>query len=83
MLSDILTFASRTLVTNGRLSMWMPTVNDEVELLVPMHPNLELVSISVQHFNNCRCLSPYYYRGTGLSSWCSDYSLTCAQGLVV
>lgn len=56
MLNDILTFASQTLVTNGRLSMWMPTANDEVELLVPMHPNLELASVSVQPFNNCECL---------------------------
>lgn len=56
MLNDILTFASQTLVTNGRLSMWMPTANDEVELLVPMHSNLELVSVSVQPFNNCEYL---------------------------
>lgn len=62
MLNDILTFASRTLVTNGRLSMWMPTANDEAELLVPMHPNLELVSISVQHFYNCNYLPLPYHR---------------------
>lgn len=54
MLNDILTFAARTLVTDGRLSMWMPTSNDEVELVVPMHPNLELVSVSVQSFGNCK-----------------------------
>lgn len=54
MLNDILTFAARTLVTDGRLSMWMPTANDEVELVVPMHPNLELVSVSVQSFGNCK-----------------------------
>ncbi|GAT27093.1 RNA methylase family protein [Aspergillus luchuensis] len=42
MLNDILNFAVRSLVTNGRLAMWMPTANDEeVELAVPMHPNLE------------------------------------------
>lgn len=34
--------------------MWMPTSNDEVELVVPMHPNLELVSVSVQSFGNCK-----------------------------
>lgn len=54
MQNDILTFASRTLVTNGRLCMWMPTANDEVELVIPMHPNLEIVSESVQKFNNCK-----------------------------
>ncbi|KAI9932934.1 NAD-dependent histone deacetylase sir2 [Aspergillus wentii] len=53
MQNDILTFASETLVTDGRLSMWMPTASDEdVELTIPMHPNLEVVSVSVQPFNN-------------------------------
>lgn len=34
--------------------MWMPTASDEaVEFPVPMHPNLEVVSVSVQSFNNC------------------------------
>ena len=34
--------------------MWMPTANDEeVELAIPMHPNLEVVSSSVQPFNHC------------------------------
>ncbi|RAK91501.1 SIR2-domain-containing protein [Aspergillus costaricaensis CBS 115574] len=51
MLNDILNFAVRSLVTNGRLAMWMPTANDEeVELAVPMHPNLEVVNVSVQPF---------------------------------
>ncbi|KAJ5476446.1 hypothetical protein N7475_002175 [Penicillium sp. IBT 31633x] len=49
---DVLDFAVRSLVTNGRLSMWMPTTNDEkTEFPVPMHENLEIVSISVQPFN--------------------------------
>ncbi|EAW10642.1 tRNA (guanine-N2-)-methyltransferase [Aspergillus clavatus NRRL 1] len=53
MLNDILEFASRSLVTNGRLAMWMPTSSDEEgELAIPMHPNLEVLSISVQPFNN-------------------------------
>ncbi|KAL4881549.1 SIR2-domain-containing protein [Aspergillus karnatakaensis] len=53
MLVDILAFAARTLVTDGRLSMWMPTANDEeVELNIPMHENLEVLSVSVQPFNN-------------------------------
>ncbi|KAJ5254567.1 hypothetical protein N7505_011776 [Penicillium chrysogenum] len=50
--NDVLNFAVRSLVPNGRLSMWMPTTNDEkTEFPVPMHQNLEIVSISVQHFN--------------------------------
>ncbi|RJE19207.1 RNA Methylase [Aspergillus sclerotialis] len=54
MLNDILNFAARTLVTNGRLSMWMPTANDEeVELAIPKHPNLEIVSSSIQPFSHC------------------------------
>ncbi|BDD58459.1 hypothetical protein MPDQ_003412 [Monascus purpureus] len=51
--NDILSFAARTLVPGGRLSMWMPTAGqDEVELAIPMHANLEVVSVSVQPFNN-------------------------------
>lgn len=56
---DVLDFAVRSLVPNGRLAMWMPTSNDEaVEFPVPMHPNLEVVAVSVQYFSNCR-LKPY------------------------
>jgi tRNA (guanine10-N2)-methyltransferase len=52
MLDDILSFAANTLVPNGRLSMWMPTANDEdIELAIPKSPYLELVSICVQPFN--------------------------------
>ncbi|CAI7645068.1 unnamed protein product [Penicillium manginii] len=48
---DILDFAVRTLVPNGRLAMWMPTASDEAHKFpVPMHPNLEVVNVSVQHF---------------------------------
>jgi tRNA (guanine10-N2)-methyltransferase len=61
MMNDILDFAARTLVTDGRLAMWMPTANDEeVELSVPMHANLEVVSVCVQPFSSCRhTRSPY------------------------
>lgn len=49
---DILAFAVVTLVENGRLSMWMPTANDEdVEMIIPTHPCLEIVSVCVQPFN--------------------------------
>lgn len=52
MLDDILAFAANTLVPNGRLSMWMPTANDDdIELLIPTNPYLEIVSVCVQPFN--------------------------------
>lgn len=55
---DVLDFAVRTLVPNGRLAMWMPTASDEaMEFPVPMHPNLEVVNVSVQHFQKCE--KPY------------------------
>lgn len=51
-LDDILAFAAATLVDNGRLSMWMPTANDEdIKLVIPTHPCLEIVSVCVQPFN--------------------------------
>ncbi|KAF2637951.1 tRNA guanosine-2'-O-methyltransferase [Massarina eburnea CBS 473.64] len=51
-LDDILAFAAATLVEEGRLSMWMPTANDEdIELAIPTHPCLEIVSVCVQPFN--------------------------------
>ncbi|KAJ5679431.1 tRNA (guanine(10)-N2)-methyltransferase [Penicillium macrosclerotiorum] len=50
---DVLDFAARTLVPHGRLAMWMPTGSDEdVHFPVPMHPNLEVVNVSVQPFSN-------------------------------
>lgn len=59
---DILDFAVRTLVPDGRLSMWMPTADEEeVELGIPMHENLEVVGVSVQPFNKCQ--SPFYLDG--------------------
>lgn len=52
MLDDVLHFGACMLVDNGRLCMWMPTANDEeVELAIPKHDCLELVSVCVQHFN--------------------------------
>ncbi|KAJ6129702.1 tRNA (guanine(10)-N2)-methyltransferase [Penicillium capsulatum] len=50
---DILDFAARSLVPEGRLAMWMPTASDEaIEFPVPMHPNLEVTSVCVQPFGN-------------------------------
>ncbi|KAL2043594.1 hypothetical protein N7G274_003901 [Stereocaulon virgatum] len=52
MLDDLLEFAAEMLVDGGRLSLWMPTANDEdVELGIPAHPCLELISVCVQTFN--------------------------------
>ncbi|KAK3176201.1 hypothetical protein OEA41_007524 [Lepraria neglecta] len=52
MLDDLLEFAVELLVDEGRLSLWMPTANDEdVELGIPSHPCLQLVSVCVQTFN--------------------------------
>ncbi|KAI5295340.1 hypothetical protein KEM52_001691 [Ascosphaera acerosa] len=52
MIQDILDFAAVSLVRGGRLAFWMPTANEEdVELEIPAHPNLDLVSACVQVFN--------------------------------
>jgi tRNA (guanine10-N2)-methyltransferase len=52
LLDDILGFAAATLVPGARLSLWMPTANDDdVALLIPAHPRLELSSVCVQPFN--------------------------------
>ena len=54
MMADVLDFSYSMLVDNGRLAMWVPTANDEdIELAIPTHPGLELVSVSVQPFNKC------------------------------
>ncbi|PGH27408.1 hypothetical protein AJ80_00886 [Polytolypa hystricis UAMH7299] len=53
MLDDLLDFAARTLVEDGRLSFWMPTANDEAaQLAIPSNPYLEFLSASVQPFNS-------------------------------
>ena len=52
MLDDILDFAATMLVDHGRLCMWMPSANeDEVELIIPVHPALELIAVCTQPFN--------------------------------
>lgn len=34
--------------------MWMPTADDqEIELMIPTNPSLEIVNVSVQHFSGC------------------------------
>jgi tRNA (guanine10-N2)-methyltransferase len=54
MIGDLLDFAALTLVDGGRLSMWMPTANDEdVEVAIPRHLCFQLVSVCVQDFNKC------------------------------
>lgn len=52
MLDDILSFAVTTLIDGGRLSMWMPTANDEdIEHAIPQHQALKLVACCIQNFN--------------------------------
>lgn len=52
MLSDILMFAARTVTDGGRLSFWMPAVDEsDVEYPVPNHPQLLLLSVCTQQFN--------------------------------
>lgn len=58
MLEDLLEFAAFMLVDGGRLSLWMPTANDEdIVLGIPAHPCLALVSVCVQIFNKCAFLN--------------------------
>ncbi|EEH40810.1 tRNA guanosine-2'-O-methyltransferase TRM11 [Paracoccidioides lutzii Pb01] len=53
MLDDILEFAAIALVQDGRISLWMPTANeDDVELQIPSNPHLELLSVCVQPFGH-------------------------------
>jgi tRNA (guanine10-N2)-methyltransferase len=55
MLDDIMDFSAQYLVENGRLSLWMPTANEDfTELDIPTHPCLEVVSVCVQAFNKCK-----------------------------
>lgn len=52
MLQDILGFAFAMLVDGGRLSMWMPCADEDyVDLAIPSHPGLELLTVCVQPFN--------------------------------
>lgn len=52
MMQDVLEFGFDMLVDNGRLSVWMPTANDEdSELPIPSHPGLSIVSVCTQDFN--------------------------------
>ena len=51
-------FAAMSLVDNGRVSIWMPTANDEdVELSIPSHPAFEIVASCIQIFNKCEICS--------------------------
>ncbi|KAI4140820.1 MAG: hypothetical protein LQ341_003690 [Variospora aurantia] len=70
MLNDILDFAAETLVESGRLSLWMPTANDEGagDLEIPKHACLEMTSVCVQAFNKWsrRLLTYQKLRGDGV-----------------
>jgi tRNA (guanine10-N2)-methyltransferase len=53
MLDDILDFAARTLVDDGRLAFWMPVANENMDLEFPIPHNkyLEMSHCCVQPFN--------------------------------
>lgn len=76
MLRDILEFAAGNLVEGGRLSLWMPTANDEDggELGVPRHGGLEVVSVCVQGFNKCMFLSSHKFLHLDVSSCLRGYA---------
>jgi tRNA G10 N-methylase Trm11 len=58
MIEDLLDFAALTLVDGGRLSMWMPTANDDdIEIAIPQHQCMKLISVCVQEFNKCESTS--------------------------
>ncbi len=65
MLDDILIFASETLVADGRLAFWMPSANEDDEMLdIPKHGDLELIECCVQRFYRwSRRLLVYRRRG--------------------
>lgn len=52
LLDDLLEFAARNLVDEGRLCCWMPTANEDYgQREIPAHSDLELISNCVQEFN--------------------------------
>jgi hypothetical protein len=54
--------------------MWMPTSDDqEIELMIPTNPSLEIVNVSVQNFNGCE-FSYYPFADATLSTCISDWS---------
>ncbi len=67
MLEDILAFAVDTLVVDGRLAFWMPSANEDDEVLaIPSHAELELVECCVQRFHKwSRRLLVYRRRRAG------------------
>ncbi|KAF2761728.1 tRNA guanosine-2'-O-methyltransferase [Pseudovirgaria hyperparasitica] len=72
MLEDICDFAALMLVDGGRLSMWMPTANeDDKHLSIPSHPCLFLVSECIQPFNRWsrRLLTYQRLKGSDTVEW--------------
>ncbi|KAI9886423.1 MAG: hypothetical protein M1823_001741 [Watsoniomyces obsoletus] len=61
MLHDLLNFSAETLVDDARLAFWMPVTNEEAgqngdgtacEFEIPKHSAMQLLTVSVQTFNN-------------------------------
>ncbi|KAG8533238.1 uncharacterized protein KY384_002021 [Bacidia gigantensis] len=80
-LDDILHFAALTLLDNGRISVWMPTSNDEQgNLDVPSHQALELVAECEQVFNKWSRKLLTYRRIPGLDAGENRQSVRKAAG---
>ncbi|MCJ1479475.1 hypothetical protein MMC13_008161 [Lambiella insularis] len=83
LLSDVLEFAASMLVEDGRLGLWMPTANDEeVELEIPVHAALEVVSVCVQPFNKWSRRLLTYRRKRIEEMVHAEYSIQSAKGLL-
>lgn len=65
LIDDLLNYSASKLPIGGRLAFWMPTADDEnIETVIPLHPNLELKYNCVQQFNKwSRRLLVYINRG--------------------
>lgn len=85
MLDDILDFAARTLVDEGRLAFWMPSANEnelgeEVETDIPSQPALTLMHVCVQRFNRWSRRLLVYERKKGELKDLVDESLAGGVG---
>ena len=50
-ISDLISFAAKFLVTGGRLVFWLPTFGDEYTIQdIPTHPSMMLIANSEQNF---------------------------------
>ncbi|EEB09007.2 tRNA (guanine-N2-)-methyltransferase catalytic subunit Trm11 [Schizosaccharomyces japonicus yFS275] len=53
LVKDLVDFAAKRLVDEGRLVLWLPTITEEYSIDdIPKHPALRLLYNSAQHFNH-------------------------------